>query len=167
MSTTDTNAVLVPRLSASVEAFLFREARLIDEGHLDEWFALWSRAGLYWAPMDDDPRRGLSLFYEDWTRLRDRLVVMKSETAYPQEPSSQTVRSVTNVEVRLDPDGLVEASSALHIVERRRGQQWVHAGRVQHTLETTGDAESPYRIQTKVVRLLGATDALGNISFLL
>ncbi len=167
MTTTDTPAVAVPMLGAAVEAFLFREARLIDQGHLDEWFALWSRAGLYWAPMDDDPRRGLSLFYEDWTRLRDRLTIMKSETAYPQEPRSQTVRSVTNVEFRLDPDGLVETNSALHIVERRRGQQWIHAGRVEHRLEITDDAASPYRIRTKVVRLLGATDALGNISFLL
>lgn len=164
MSTTDTPATT---LDASVAAFLFREARLIDEGRLDEWFALWSRAGIYWAPMDDDPQRGLSLFYEDWTRLRDRLTVMKSETAYPQEPRSQTVHSVTNVEVRMDPDGLVEANSVLHVVERRRGQQWVHAGRAEHRLEMTGHADSPYRIHTKVVRLLGATETLGNISFLL
>lgn len=167
MSTTDTRATTVPDLGAAVEAFLFREARLIDDGNLDEWFALWSRAGIYWAPMDDDPKRGLSLFYEDWTRLRDRMSVMRSETAYPQEPRSQTVRSVTNVEVRVGSDGFVEASSALHIVERRRAQQLVHAGRVEHRLEMTGDADSPYLIEMKVVRLLGASDVLGNISFLL
>jgi len=33
-----------------VEAFLYREARLMDEHAYDEWLSLWTADALYWVP---------------------------------------------------------------------------------------------------------------------
>lgn len=155
-------------LANRVSRFLFHEARLLDEERLEDWFDLWSRMGLYWAPMFGDPNRGLSLFYEDWTRLRDRIAIMRSETAYPQEPRSETVRTISNVEVdRIATEEQIAARAIMHIVERRRGEQYLHAASVEYLLEQPATDPSRMLILSKTVHLLGAKDALGNISFLL
>lgn len=155
-------------LANRVSRFLFHEARLLDEVRLEEWFELWSRMGLYWAPMSGDPKRGLSLFYEDWTRLRDRIAIMRSETAYPQEPRSETARAISNVEVeRTAAEDQIVARAIMHIVERRRGEQILHAASVEYLLEQQTTDPSHMLILSKTVHLLGAKDALGNISFLL
>ncbi|MGH7343256.1 MAG: nuclear transport factor 2 family protein, partial [Candidatus Rokuibacteriota bacterium] len=34
--------------------FLYREARLADEGEYDAWEALWTDDGVYWVPANGD-----------------------------------------------------------------------------------------------------------------
>ena len=55
-----------------VEQFLYREADLMDEHRYDEWLALWTDDALYWVPTGSDeidPKREISLIYDDRTRL--------------------------------------------------------------------------------------------------
>ena len=42
-------------LLRQVEQFLFREARLADDGDYDGWEALWTDDGVYWVPATTDP----------------------------------------------------------------------------------------------------------------
>ena len=52
----------MPKLSAAdAAAFLYREARLLDERRYDEWLALFTEDGLYWAPTEDDAARAKRL----------------------------------------------------------------------------------------------------------
>lgn len=51
-----------------VEAFLYREADLLDEGDLQTWRDLFTEDGTYWMPVDrnqDDPLGHISILYED------------------------------------------------------------------------------------------------------
>ena len=41
-------------LRPAVEAFLYREARLIDEGQFDEWLTLFTEDAHYWCPSNRD-----------------------------------------------------------------------------------------------------------------
>ena len=60
-----------------VAAFLYREARLIDEHRYQEWLTLWESSDtLYWVPCNDDdidPRRHVSINYDDHDRLLQRV----------------------------------------------------------------------------------------------
>ena len=59
-----------------VAAFLYREARLMDEHRYQEWLTLWESSDtLYWVPCNDDdidPRRQVSIIYDDHDRLMQR-----------------------------------------------------------------------------------------------
>ena len=84
------------------EAFLFLEARLCDESKYDEWSALWTDDGTYWVPVnsdDYDPRKHLSIIYDDRAQLQDRIDRLKSGKAWAQEPPSRMARIVSNIEI--------------------------------------------------------------------
>lgn len=155
-------------LERQVRAFLFEEARCIDEGRYQEWLDLWADDGIYWAPMaHDDPNQGLSLIYEDMTRLRDRVEVMLSNTAYPQEPASQTARVIANIELQEVHGDEVTACSVFMITERRRDAQHIYSGRYMHRLRNPAGGAGPMQIVQKKIHLLGACSPIGNLSFLL
>ncbi len=75
-----------------IEAFLYREARLIDEHRYDQWLSLWTDEALYWVPCnedDTDPERQVSIIYDDRGRLGERVARLKSGAAWAQEPKSR------------------------------------------------------------------------------
>ena len=41
-------------MTRSLEKLIFLEARLLDEGKLDDWLALYSEEGTYWVPIDEN-----------------------------------------------------------------------------------------------------------------
>ncbi len=42
-------------MSNEIAAFLYLEARLVDEHRYKEWLSLWEESGtLYWVPCNDD-----------------------------------------------------------------------------------------------------------------
>ena len=41
-------------LRQEIEAFLYHEARLIDDGKLDDWLALFVEDLTYWIPCNED-----------------------------------------------------------------------------------------------------------------
>ena len=57
----------------AVVDFLYREARLADEGRYAEWEALWTDDGVYWVPGSTDPAadpdRHLSHVYDNRSRI--------------------------------------------------------------------------------------------------
>ena len=51
-----------------IENFLYREARLLDEGKLQDWLKLFTEEARYWIPCnrdDIDPMREVSIIYDD------------------------------------------------------------------------------------------------------
>lgn len=87
------------------EAFLYREARLIDDVRLDEWLELFTEDGVYWIPIDDAKpvEWNTSLVYDPPLRREERVHHLLHVPFPAQAPRSRTVHVVANVEV--DPDG--------------------------------------------------------------
>ena len=90
------------RLKEQCRALLEREARLLDEGRYDDWLSLYADECLYWVPAarpPGDPRREVSIAFDDRRRLEDRIYRLRTGSAWSQVPPSRTVRLLSNVEV--------------------------------------------------------------------
>lgn len=159
---------------AEAEAFLFHEARLLDEGRLDEWLALFTDNCLYWLPMldDSDPSElEPSIVYDDRTRLEERIFRLNETRAYAQEPPSRTQHNVSNVEVMSSEDGRARVLCNLIVLEVRvgdasqpdLGQPQLLAGRCEYLLV----GAAGLRIARKTVRLLTRDLPLANLSFII
>lgn len=149
-----------------VEQFLYHEARLMDEQRYDEWLSLWTEELTYFVPVNDeevDPKRHVTLIYDNRRRLEDRIEQLKSHVHWSQEPRSRIRRVVSNVEVTEGRDE-VSAESNFVLVEVRRDQQMVLAGRSVHTLLPDNGS---FKISEKKVLLVNLDTVMRNIRFLL
>ena len=71
--------------------FVYREARLIDEKRLDEWYELFTEDALYWMPLvrgQTDPHSHTSLFCEDRFLLKVRIERLKNPLSHSQQQPS-------------------------------------------------------------------------------
>ena len=79
-----------PTLREQVEDFLFREAALQDEWHLDDWVGLFTEDARYIVPTTDlpegDPQRDLVFIDDDITRRRARAVRLNSRHTHREYP---------------------------------------------------------------------------------
>lgn len=149
-----------------VEQFLYHEARLMDEQRYDEWLSLWTDDLTYFVPVNDedvDPKKHVTLIYDNRRRLEDRIDQLKSHVHWSQEPRSRIRRVVSNFEVSEAPDQ-VKAESNFVLVEVRRDQQMVLAGRSFHTLLPDNGS---FKISEKKVLLVNLDAVMRNIRFLL
>jgi 3-phenylpropionate/cinnamic acid dioxygenase small subunit len=81
---------------------LEREARLLDQLRYEDWLAMYTAECIYWVPSTPkagDPRREISVMFDDRRRLEDRIYRLRTGFAWSQAPASRTVRMITNVEV--------------------------------------------------------------------
>ena len=79
-----------------------REARLLDQHKYDDWLSLYTAECIYWVPgtpTAGDPRREITVTFDDRRRLEDRIYRFRTGFAWSQAPASRTVRQITNVEV--------------------------------------------------------------------
>ena len=154
-----------PSLRPVAESVLFREARLLDEQRYEEWVETFTPDGMYWVPINPDigdPRQEVALACDDRRRLEDRIARLATGWAHSQFPRSRTVRSVTNVEAWAAGAGALDVRSNLVVHEFRRGHHQLFAGRQEHALVRIDDQ---LRVATRVVHLIDADHAVGNISF--
>jgi benzoate/toluate 1,2-dioxygenase beta subunit len=115
-----------------VEAFVLREARLLDEQRYVEWLELFADDALYWIPTrakQESPQEALSIIYEPRSLLAVRVERLARREMHVQSPPSRTVHHVSAIEVNGD-----EARSALIVAEWRTGEARWFAGRVTHKL---------------------------------
>lgn len=91
-------------------AFLYREARLLDDRQWDEWLTCYAPDVQYWMPawddddqITEDPQSEISLmFYPDRDGLEDRVFRIKTERSGASTPEPRTSHTVSNVEVVAD-----------------------------------------------------------------
>ncbi|MGO6695620.1 benzoate 1,2-dioxygenase small subunit [Rhizobium johnstonii] len=97
-------------MSASYDticAFLYREARLLDDRDWDEWLTCYAKDVTYWMPawddddqITEDPHSQISLiYYPNRDGLEDRVFRIKTERSGASTPEPRTSHNVTNVEV--------------------------------------------------------------------
>ncbi|MEV0073161.1 MULTISPECIES: aromatic-ring-hydroxylating dioxygenase subunit beta [unclassified Amycolatopsis] len=163
-----TAAVTTPDLHHRVEQFLYREAALLDEWRLDEWFALMHPRIEYRIPSPGsdhlDPRRTLQVIHDDHTRLGGRVTRLKSKHAHAESPHSRTRRLVTNV--RAEPVGdTVVAHANFHVMRTRLGQLDHFLGTYRHVLVEDG---AGFLVRERVATLdHGIVEAGGTVSIIL
>jgi benzoate/toluate 1,2-dioxygenase beta subunit len=152
---------------SAVTAFLYQEARLADQAKYEEWFGLWAAGDIvYWvAPRaDTDPKREVSLVYDNRDRLEQRVARWESGFAWVQDPRSKTNRIVGNVEVVELRANSVTARANVHICVSRRGRSEILVEHVTYRLDFNG---TDYSIVEKKVVLLDEDAPVGNINFVL
>ena len=102
-------------LRADVERFLFDEAELLDSWRLDEWVELFTEDAISHVPaLDDpnrDPARSVFLVADDLARIRSRVRQLTGETAWAENPRSQTCRLITNVRITSVDGGTITATA--------------------------------------------------------
>jgi 3-phenylpropionate/cinnamic acid dioxygenase small subunit len=143
-------------------ALLEREARLLDEGRFEEWLALYSNECVVWVPAAErpgDPRREVTIFFDDRQRLEDRIFRLRTGKAWSQVPPSRTVRMVSNVEVFRAGEKLMVRSNLL-LAEFRAGESRQLAAWCAHRL-------AHGKIEAKQINLLERDQGLRNPSALL
>jgi benzoate/toluate 1,2-dioxygenase subunit beta len=148
-----------------VGQFLYREARLADEGDYDAWESLWTDDGIYWVPADgDDPDRHMSIVYDNRSRIALRVRQLKTGKRLAQSPPSSVRRLVSNVEVLGEEDGdLLVGANFLAVEARPRGTV-LWAGRCEYRLRREGGA---LRLARKTVTLVDRDRAVPTLAFLI
>ena len=150
-----------------VEQFLYYEADLMDEHRYDEWLALWTDDALYWVPTgrdEIDPKREISLIYDDRTRLQVRIARLKSGFAHAQEPKSRMRRVVSNIVSTETENGEILTQSNFLLAELRRGKQDMFAGRTIHRLRPY---QGSFKLVFKKVLLVNNDESIDNLTFLI
>jgi len=146
---------------AVFEAFLFEEARLLDERRFRDWMALFADDGTYWVPASVDqesPFNQVSLFYDDRDLMKTRIDRLEHPRIHIQDPPSRTAHLVGNVilDEADDAKGEYTVSSTVIMVEYRDDNQRIFAGRQIHRLRRTTDG---FRIVQKRVNLVNCESA--------
>jgi benzoate/toluate 1,2-dioxygenase subunit beta len=97
---------------SAVQAFLYAEARALDDRDWDAWLDFYAPDASFWMPawddddkLVDDPEREISLiYYARRSGLEDRVFRIKTERSSASTPEPRTSHNISNVEL-LSQDG--------------------------------------------------------------
>ncbi len=174
--TTEQRPVTAAMTRSDAEDFLYREARLLDEGRLQEWLELTTEDITYWVPvndLDDDPRQHMSVIWDNRVELEARIWrITESGLNHSQDPPSRTVRIVSNVEVEPGASAdevTVYANTLLNEFRpgwQRRERSVPHqfAARAQYRLRRE---EGDWKIAYRKVMLLESNGILNSMTYLI
>ncbi|SDO96162.1 benzoate/toluate 1,2-dioxygenase beta subunit [Halomonas shengliensis] len=141
-----------------IQAFLYREARLLDDREWDEWLTCYSKDVEFWMPAWDDddqlsrdPDSEISLiYYPNREGLEDRVYRIKTERWGASTPEPRTTHLVSNIEVLKEEGDKVELRFNWHTLVHRYKKTLEFFGSSFYTLDVSG--EQP-QITRKVVQL--------------
>ncbi|MGH8264869.1 MAG: aromatic-ring-hydroxylating dioxygenase subunit beta [Steroidobacteraceae bacterium] len=162
----DDRAVGDPLERDRFRMLLEREARLLDQLRFDEWLAMYAPECIYWVPGTPeagDPRREISISFDDRRRMEDRIYRLRTGYAWSQAPKSRTVRFVSNVEVFAQADARMVRSNYLISEFRVDGTRYL-SGWCGHRFIADGGR---WLIQARQVNLIDCDQNLRNPSIVL
>jgi len=155
-----------PALLERLRAYLYGEARLLDEGRFEEWLDLLDPECLLWIPGSPggDPTREIAFAFDDRRQLEGRIYRLRTGYAWSQVPQSRTSRLLSNVEAfRGTGEDVVMVRSVFLLTEFRNGETRRFAGWNVHRLARRGDG---WRILVKQINLIDCDQNLRNPSLL-
>ena len=171
-----TGAVIDRALTARVERFLYREARLLDEHDYGAWDALWTDDGVYWLPANGDggdPETEMSIIYDNRSRIALRVKQLLTGRRYAQEPRSRLRRIISNIEIlTVAGNELTITSNSLVFESNPRGET-IWAARNDYRLrlhdddDDDGDGDGALAMAFKKVTLANNDKALYTLAFLM
>ncbi|GHB12965.1 benzoate 1,2-dioxygenase small subunit [Modicisalibacter luteus] len=142
-----------------IQAFVYREARLLDDREWDAWLECYSKNAVFWMPawddddrLTEDPQSEISLiYYPNREGLEDRVYRIKTERSGATSiPEPRTTHQVSNLEVLSQEGDKVELRFNWHTLSHRYQQTSAYFGTSFYTLDVSG--EQPL-IEKKVVIL--------------
>jgi benzoate/toluate 1,2-dioxygenase beta subunit len=155
----------------TVEAFLYKEARLADEARYAEWEALWTDDAIYWVPATTDPNvdpnKQISHIYDNRSRIATRIKLLQSGYRFSQEPASLMRRLISDIEAEKVDNGEFIVTSNFLLVElsiQAKHETHLWAGQTTHRLRRVGNE---LKMSQKKVVLVNAAEPLPNLSFLI
>lgn len=143
----------------AIQAFIHREARLLDDRQWDEWLECYRKDALFWMPawddddrLTEDPQSEISLiYYPSREGLEDRVYRIKTERSGATSiPEPRTTHLISNLELLKQSGDEVELRFNWHTLSHRYQQTNQFFGTSFYTLDVTG--ETPL-IARKVVQL--------------
>jgi 3-phenylpropionate/cinnamic acid dioxygenase small subunit len=154
---------------AALADFVYREARLIDEKRLDEWYELFTEDARYWMPLargQPDGETHTSLFYEDKLLLKVRIERLRTPNAFSQQQPSfcQHILQQPSVEEADAAANRFLVRTPFLYVEAQLDSQLILAAVAWHHLTSIGGA---VRIRLKKIELLNCDAALPSIQLFL
>jgi benzoate/toluate 1,2-dioxygenase beta subunit len=141
----------------NVCAFLYKEARLLDERDWDNWLELYDPNVEYWMPswdddgeLTDDPQSTISLiYYSRRAGLEDRIFRIRTERSSATIPDTRTSHNITNVEILSQNGHEVEVRFNWHTASVRYNHTDLFYGTSFYTLDVSSG--SPVIRKKKVV----------------
>lgn len=129
-------------------AFLYREARLLDDRQWDDWLACYDPGATFWMPawddddqLIDDPQQHVSLiYYPNRQGLEDRIFRIKTERSSASMPEPRTCHFVSNVEILAQNDASLDLRFNWQTLSHRYQKTTSYFGTSFYTLDITGDA---------------------------
>lgn len=164
----DGRAVGDPAERDRFRMLLEREARLLDQLRYEDWLSLYAAECIYWVPSTPqagDPRREISVMFDDRRRLEDRIFRLRTGFAWSQAPASRTVRLITNVEVFATARDDVRMLRSNFLISEFWGDETrVLTGWAGHRVVRDGEG---WLIQAKQVNLIDCDQSIRNPSIIL
>lgn len=166
----EAHLIVQPRSRSDYEDFLYREAALLDQWRLDEWFELFTPDSVYEVPtmgkgLEVRPDNALFYVADDHRRLRHRVNRLNKPTAHAEWPHSTTVRLVSNVRIESVDDMGVHVACAFATYRSKHHITDTYIGHIHYTIiEVSGEL----RIRSKRVLLgMNSLQPHGKISIIL
>lgn len=133
--------------SGAVRAFLYREARHLDDRQWEQWLELYASDVEYWMPawddddrLTEDPRSQISLiYYPNRDGLEDRVFRIQTERSSASMPEPRTSHMLANVEVLAERGDAVEVRYNFHTLSHRYKTTDHYFGTAFVTLRKAGD----------------------------
>lgn len=141
----------------NVCAFLYREARHLDERDWDSWLAMYAENATYWVPSWDDdgelttdPQSEISLiWYGRRAGLEDRVFRIRTERSSATIPDTRTSHNLANIEIVEQGNGICKLRFNWHTMSVRYNHTDHFCGTSFYTLDVTGT--SPLIKEKKVI----------------
>jgi benzoate/toluate 1,2-dioxygenase subunit beta len=156
----------MPKLTRTdAEDLLYAEARALDELRYRDWLGMLTSDAVYWMPCNGDgidPTREVTLVYDNFARLCDRVDRLTSGVAHAQSPPSRTKRLISNVQVDSHEDG-ADVTSGFILYELRRGKERIFAGRYEHRIRFE---DGRWKIASKKTVLINNDEVIDNLTFI-
>ncbi|NLY26507.1 MAG: aromatic-ring-hydroxylating dioxygenase subunit beta [Alcaligenaceae bacterium] len=161
-------------MTHAIEKLILREAQLLDAGKLDDWLALYTEDATYWLPIDEtvDPLKESSIIFDNHIRLAMRVEQIMRQARVAQQPPSQTLRMISNVDVQESTDETATVNYALLMTEVRSGD-WRQNGLGQtrffpgHCTVKARNVNGDWKICQKTIVLLNRHQPIVGMSFII
>ena len=132
---------------SGAEAFLYAEARALDDRDWDTWLAFYAPDASFWMPAWDDhdrlvedPQAEISLmYYARRSGLEDRVFRIKTERSTASTPEPRTSHNISNVEILSQSNSKVELRFNWLTLSYRYKIVDTYFGVSLYTLETAGE----------------------------
>lgn len=129
-----------------VTAFLYQEARFLDDEQWSEWLECYAPSASFWMPAWDDddqltqdPQSEISLiYYPDRQGLEDRVFRIRTERSSATMPNTRTNHNIHNVEIESIEGDIATVRFNWHTLSFRYKTDYSYFGMSRYEIDFSG-----------------------------